>query len=201
MDFFGIELDELEISKIGSWPKFLQIILLCFIGLSTLILGYFFVIRSKIDTYYVNQGKISEEIKLFADSQMKAANLADYEHEVKIVEQELENLYEQLPKQNELAGFLDDASQQAGITGLKFLSIQPIEPIHHTFYSEVGVNLSVSGHYGQFIEFVSNVANMKRLVTLHDFEIKSPSVDSNTTDNNQNVLVMTVLSKTYWSGG
>lgn len=199
MEFLGVEFSELEISRIGSWPRFLQIILFVLCGIATVIAGYFIDIRGKLEEYQELGKKIQEKRNLFSESQAKAVNLDAYKNEVKIVKAQLDTLSEELPKKNELAGFLDDASQQAGITGLKFTSIQPMAEINKEFYSEAEVALKMTGDYPSFGEFASNIANMKRIVTIHNFEIKK--IDNVESGLNKSILSIDFLSKTYWAVG
>ena len=199
MEFLGVEFSELEISKIGSWPRFLQAILFVLCGVITVLLGYVLDISGKLAEYQEINHQIQEKSNLFSDSQAKAVNLDAYKNEVKIVKAQLETLSEELPKKNELAGFLDDASQQAGITGLKFTAIQPMAEVNKGFYSEAEVVLKMTGDYPAFGEFASNIANMKRIVTIHDFEIKKN--DSTEDVLSKGALSINFLSKTYWAAG
>jgi type IV pilus assembly protein PilO len=199
MEFLGVEFSELEISKIGSWPRFLQIILFVLCGVLAVILAYFLDISEKLAEYQEINNQIREKSHLFSDAQAKAVNLDAYKNEVTIVKKQLALLSEELPKKNELAGFLDDASQQAGITGLKFSAIQPMAEVNKGFYSEADVALKMTGNYTTFSEFARNISNMKRIVTIHDFEIKK--IGNSADVLSKATLSIDFLSKTYWAAG
>ncbi len=200
MELMGIDLTQLELSRAGDWPKPIRMAMLMSALLGTCALGYFFVLVDQINENDLIAQKIQFNKKSFSESQFKATNLEDYKKEVKMVRSQLEQLSEQLPQKNELADFLDDASQQATNSSLKFISIQPQQEVNHGFYRETDVALKMTGHYHAFGEFASNIANMRRIVTVHDFEIKkSDSTSGDAQD--KNYLSIELLSKTYWAGG
>ncbi len=198
MEILGVDLEELEIDHIGSWPFFLRIAMIGFFCFLTAWLGYMSSVNGRLDDYAFVTRKIESLKKSFAESEFKAANLDAYKKEVKIVEAQLSELSEELPRQNELAGFLDDASQQAASSGVKLAAIEPLKDTKKGFYSETEVSLKITGNYNALATFVSNIAAMKRIVTIHNFKIKKSDDISDGSDKNR--LIFNLISKTYWSG-
>lgn len=197
MELFGVNLDELETAKIGSWPAFLRVFLMIVACLLTLWFGYVVALSGQLEAGAVLVQKIEHSKKAFAEAQFKVANLDAYKKEVKIVEAQLDALSESLPQQNELAGFLDDASQQAASSGVKLVAIQPLKDANKGFYSETEVSLKITGNYNALGAFVSNIANMKRIVTIHNFKMTK---NENAVDNmDKNALDFDFASKTYWA--
>ena len=195
MEIAGVELDELEFDSIGSWPKQLRAAVIAGVCLVTLVLGYSFELGDLLDQLNDLSGKLTQAKDNFVDTQQKVANLDAYKKEVKIVEDELGKLTEQLPQSNEQAGLLEDISQQASSCGLQFVTIKPKGQENKGFYQESPIELTFSGDYVGFGEFASNVSNMPRIVTLHDFTIQK----NDTTG--KGPLVMIVTAKTYWASG
>ena len=102
------------------------------------------------------------------------------------------SLLRQLPEKTEVPGLIEDISHQGLAAGLEFKSIKLMPEKEIDFYVELPIEISVLGNYHQFGEFVSNVASLPRIVTLHDFTIKP--VNNDTSGNN---LEMNITAKTY----
>ncbi len=196
MELFGVNLEELEIAQLGSWPPFLRIALIIIFSLSTLWLGYLSSLSGQLNECARLAHKIEQAKIAFSEAQFQASNLDAYKKEVEIVEAQLASLSEELPQQNELAGFLDDASQQAASTGVKLIAVQPLKDTNKGFYSETEVSLKIKGNYNALGAFVSNVAGMRRIVTIHDFKLKK----SDTENSDGGLLEFDLNSKTYWAG-
>lgn len=195
MEIAGIELDELEFDSIGSWPKQLRAAVIATVCVLTIALGYSFQLSDLFDQLGDLSGKLSQAKENFIDTQQKVANLDAYKKEVKTVEDELGTLTEQLPQSNEQAGLLEDISQQATSSGLQFITIKPKGTENKGFYRESPMDLTLAGDYDGFGGFASNVANMPRIVTLHDFTITKNDTAA------KGPLKMVVTAKTYWASG
>ncbi len=198
MELFGINLEELDIAQLGSWPPFLRIALIIIFSFSTLCFGYLSSLNGQLNECALLAQKIEQAKIAFAEAQFQASNLEAYKKEVEIVEAQLASLSEELPQQNELAGFLDDASQQAASTGVKLIAVQPLKDTSKGFYSETEVSLKITGNYNALGAFVSNVAGMKRIFTIHNFTLKKIEGVNESLD--KDLLEFDLNSKTYWAG-
>ncbi len=198
MELFGVNLEELEIAQLGSWPPLLRIALIVIFSLSTLWLGYLSSLSGQLNECALLVQKIEQAKIAFSEAQFQASNLEAYKKEVKIVEAQLASLSEELPQQNELAGFLDDASQQAASSSVKLIAVQPLKDTSKGFYSETEVSLKITGNYNALGAFLSNVAGMKRIVTIHDFTLKK--IESLNADIDKDSLEFDLYAKTYWIG-
>jgi type IV pilus assembly protein PilO len=198
MELFGINVEELEVAQLGSWPLFLRVILILFFSALTLWLGYLSSLSGQLDECEQLVQKIEHAKIAFSEAQFQASNLDAYKKEVGIVEAQLASLSEELPQQNELSGFLDDASQQAASTGVKLIAVQPLKDTNKGFYSETEVSLKITGNYNALGAFVSNIAGMKRIITIHDFKLKKSDRANEHIEGS--VLEFDLHSKTYWAG-
>lgn len=189
MDF---DLNELELNDISAWPMPVRVLTIVIICLTILFLGYWFDTRKQLN----NLDRFEkEEVQLkntFESKQHKAANLEAYKEQMKTMKESFGALLRQLPERSEVPGLLEDISHQGLATGLEFKSIrlQPEKQID--FYVELPIEISVMGSYHQLAEFVSNVAALPRIVTLHDFSIKSAS-----STHDPDSLIMNITAKTY----
>ena len=93
-----------------------------------------------------------------------------------------------LPSKNEMPSLLDDLTFVATDAGLKINSLDWNEPVPKDFYIEFPIKISVTGGYHEMGHMISSVANLPRIVSLHDFVMtKEPSGD----------LMMNIFAKTY----
>ena len=100
-------------------------------------------------------------------------------------------LLRQLPSDTEVPGLLEDITRTGLGSGLEFEEIKLLPEAAQQFYIELPIQISVVGTYHDLATFVSGVASLPRIVTLHDFSIM-PASDGSTTQ-----LRMSILAKTY----
>ena len=139
-------------------------------------------------------GLQDKEVKLKADFESKAlqaANLDIYKKQLDDMQTSFGTMLRQLPGQTEIPSLLQDISQAAQVDGLKQDLFRPGGEAPKDFYSEKPIELILEGGYHQFGKFVSDVATLPRIVTLHNISIKPASGPG--TDN----LIMTLTAKTY----
>ncbi len=173
----NFNLKDLNIENIGSWPKPVKFAVILIIPLLVFILGYYLIIQSNIDDYHSLSAK---ELKLkteFETLQHQASKLDAYRNQIRIMEERFTNILKQLPTQNEMPSILEDISKTGSASGLTFELFAPAPEIKHDFYIELPIQIIVTGRYHQLAIFLSRVAEMSRIVTLHDFVIESPPVD------------------------
>jgi type IV pilus assembly protein PilO len=193
MEFSGIKIEDLELETIGSWPLVVRVLVLMSVFFITVFLGYTLDLSDKWVVLGAAEDKKASIKTLFFDTQQQVVNLGIYKQEVKTVEGVLNKLTEQLPQKNEQAELLEDVSQKAIANGLQLVSIKPGRQENHGFYQENPIELTLTGNYNGFGEFVSQIGNMSRIVTLHDFTISKNSTEG------KGALMMVVLAKTYWA--
>ncbi|WP_298218865.1 type 4a pilus biogenesis protein PilO [Halothiobacillus sp.] len=142
--------------------------------------------------------KQRQETSLLATIETKqnlAANLKAYQDQLKIMQTSFGELLRQLPNKSEAENLIIDVAQTSLKNGLKNKQIQPGREIKHTFYAEMPYTLTLEGSYNQLAKFISDTANLSRIVTLHNPTIKPENGES--PDMKSPPLVMTVVTKTY----
>jgi len=105
-------------------------------------------------------------------------------------------MLKQLPKKTEVADLLVEVSQTGLSNGLEFSLFQPRAEIKKEFYAELPISINVTGTYHQFGGFVSEIAALPRIVTIHDVVMKPKKSSSKDLNENQ-LLTLTLLAKTY----
>lgn len=166
-----MELSELELNNIGEWPPIAKAVL---IAMGSALVGfgwYYFVTNDQLDRLERTQQKESELRQGFEQKQRKAANLDGYRAQLVEMEESFGTLLRQLPDQTEVASLLVDVSQTGLAAGLEFELFQPAGETNKDFYAELPIRVRVAGRYHQFATFVSGLAALPRIVTVHNIEI------------------------------
>ncbi len=127
----------------------------------------------------------------FKGKHEKAVNLGIYKQQLNDIERSFGALLRQLPGKTEVPNLLVDISQTALAAGLASKLFQPGEEIHKDFYAELPIKIELTGSYHQFGQFVSGIAALPRIVTLHNIQIKQETKGS------YDQLVLDLTAKTY----
>ncbi|MEE8495276.1 MAG: type 4a pilus biogenesis protein PilO [Xanthomonadales bacterium] len=168
------QLRDLDFRDIGSAPASARYIILGFLLVVIIAIGYFLLIKTKTEQLEIVQKK---EVVLrvdFENKQEKAANLEAYEVQLAEMQELLETMFRQLPSKTEMDKLLVDVSQTALGAGIDVELFQPSAETHHDFYAERPISVRMLGDYHQFGEFVSGVASLPRVVilTMHDISLR-----------------------------
>jgi type IV pilus assembly protein PilO len=187
---FFEQFEGLEADNVGQWPKAAKITLAVFIAIVVLVLGYFLLISDKITTL---DNYAAEEVTLKSQYKIKyhvAANLELFEQQMKEAEALFANQLRSLPESHETPGLLDDITFVGTTSGLKFVKLNWQPEVTREIYIELPIDIEVVGSYHEFGNFVSKIAGLPRIVTLHDFD-----VDINNMENG--LLGLKLQAKTY----
>ncbi len=192
MKDINIDLSDLDLNTIGKWPLPLKagvIIVACILAL---VLGYFLDIKDQQQKLGLAE---TRELKLKQDFEAKwkkAANLDAYKLQMKEMEQSFGTMLRQLPSKTEIDDLLVDISQTGLASGIDFKLFKPGKEIQKDFYAEFPIEMEMTGDYHRFGRFVSGIAALPRIVTLHDISIKESKQGGNSKN-----MTMRVIAKTY----
>lgn len=191
------ELRSLDTANIGSWP--LWVYVLCCLLLAGLIigLGQNYLIKPKREQLAQAELEEPQLKQRFEIRQRKVANLDAYKAQLAEMERTFGSMLRQLPSKAEIANLLNDISQTRVASGLEEELFRPQTEVTREFYAEVPNTLVVVGKYHEIADFVSNVAQLPRIVTLHDIEITPLQATNKDPDKTENKLRMTLTAKTY----
>ena len=183
-----IDFADLDIQQIGVWPGSLKTILLVLVLILILALGYFFKIKEMSQQHSVAAKKELKLLEQYEGKAFQAPNLDAYRQQMIELDETFGALLKQLPKDTEVPGLLEDITEVAYGSGLsmKSISLQPERASE--FYIELPIKIDVTGDYHDFGSFVSGVAALPRIVTLHDYSI---------TQTNGALLNLVIEAKTY----
>jgi type IV pilus assembly protein PilO len=183
------DLQRLDANNIGNAPPVVKGLVISVICIVVLALGIYFDTTKQYSSLQLAQQKEQQLKKTFEEKQGKAANLDSYQSQMTDMEKIFGEMLRQLPSKTEVAALLVDVSQVGVASGLEFELFKPQSEIPIEFYAELPINLRVTGNYHDFGNFVSGVAALPRIVTIHDFSIFKRKDDPG--------LVMEATAKTY----
>ncbi len=182
------DINDLDLSNIGSWPVAIKGILIAVVSVGVLALGYFVDIQAQqedLDRITIEEKRLKEDFEI---KQAKAANLDAYKAQMVEMEDSFGAMIRQLPSKTEVEDLLVDISQTGLASGIEFQLFKPLKEKHIEFYAELPITLKMTGTYHQFGEFVSGIAALPRIVTLENISIKGGKKGD---------LTMDVTAKTY----
>jgi len=186
-----IDLSDLDFNNVGSWPAAVKFIAGVLLLVTVAALGYNFHLK---DLQVQLESKQAEEVALkeqFSSKAFQSANLDAYKEQMQEMEVSFGALLKQLPSDTEVPGLLEDITRTGLGSGLEFEEIKLLPEAAQQFYIELPIQITVVGAYHDLATFVSGVASLPRIVTLHDFNLVPASGDSSSK------LRMSILAKTY----
>jgi type IV pilus assembly protein PilO len=185
------DVNDIDWSRIGVWPLMARVCVWLVAIVAVLVLAYFFFIK---DLQGLLVREVSDEQVLRSSFQSKAFQAATLDQQRKLMEQiekDFEFLVAQLPKKTQVPGLLDDIDEKGRGSGLEIVSIKLQPEVQGEFYITLPIEVIVVGSYHNLGSFVSGIAGMSRIVTLHDVNIGGGKDSSN--------LKIIIKAKTYRS--
>lgn len=185
----NLNFSEIDWDRVGVWPAPARVFLFV-VAVAVIIAGAYFLIVKEKNAQLDNAQRAERELKVtFEKRAAEASNLEKYRQQMVEMQESFDALKKQLPKDTEVPGLLEDIDEKGIDSRLTIESIALKPEVASEFYVELPIEVKVKGGYHEFGAFVSGVAGMPRIVTLHDFSI-SRSKDANN-------LSMTIQAKTY----
>ena len=186
-----IDINDLDFNNVGSWPVAVKFIAGVIVFVAVLALGYNFHLKDLQLQLEAQQAQESSLKEQFSSKAFQAANLEAYKEQMQEMEVSFGALLKQLPSDTEVPGLLEDITRTGLGSGLEFEEIKLLPEAVQQFYIELPIQIKVVGSYHDLATFVSGVASLPRIVTLHDFELVPVEVGGVST------LRMSILAKTY----
>ena len=189
----NVDLSDLNLEAMASWPPLLKIILLSALFVALLVVGFYLHIEDLNKRLKLAE---REETTLRLDFEQKAfeaANLAAYKVQLAEMEVRFGALVAQLPSETEVPGLLEDITDKGELNGLSIERIDLLDEQAQNFYVELPIAIQAVGSYHDIGAFISGMAGLPRIVTLHDFEIVAARDAPST-------LEISIQAKTYRYG-
>ena len=175
----------------GQWPMLPKIVTWSLVALAMVVLGWFTLLSTAHDELDAERGK---EPGLKQDYRAKlgqAVNLAELRKQKVQVEEYVLQLEKQLPGKAEMDALLSDINQAGLGRGLQFELFRPGQVVVKDYYAELPIAIRVSGRYHDMGAFAGDIANLSRIVTLHNLNITAAPRDAT------GALAMEATARTY----
>ncbi|MFW2405391.1 MAG: type 4a pilus biogenesis protein PilO [Gammaproteobacteria bacterium] len=187
------ELQNLDFNDIGRWPLMFRALFVALAFVIAVGAGFYFLVyKEQMPRLERSQQEEQELRASFEQKQKKAANFDAYRAQLDEIERSFGTMLRQLPGRTEIPNLLVDISQTGLAAGLQEELFQPSDEVMKDFYAEKPIRIRLKGSYHEFGKFVSDIAALPRIVTLHNVEIV-PENPQGPAD----ALVMNVTAKTY----
>ena len=184
------DINDLDVNNAGIWPAPIKFIVVLIIFGLIAGGGYWFFIKDQYAQLERVERTEQELRKTYEEKAYQVANLEVFKAQMAEMEETFGALVRQLPSETEVPGLLEDITNTALGSGLALQEVKLQPEQRRDFYSELPINIRVSGSYHELASFVSSVARLPRIVTLHDLTIKPTGGDADRLD-------MQVLARTY----
>ena len=186
------ELQSLDVNDIGRWPLVFRVAVIVLVFVAVTFAGIWFtIVKDKAPVLQRAQAEEQELRVTFENKQRKAANYDAYKAQLAQIEQSFGTMLRQLPGETEIPSLIVDISQTGLAAGLQEKLFQPQAEVPRDFYAEKPIKIRLTGGYHEMANFVSGIAALPRIVTLHDINItpeQKGEIDS---------LSLEVTAKTY----
>ncbi len=180
-----------DFNAAGTWPLPIKIATVVIVCLLVIAADYYYITIDQLDSLEQLENEETTLKTSFEIKQKKAVNLQEYRDQLAQIENSLGEMIKQMPTKAEIANLLVDISQTGLASGLEFKLFQPTGEIRKEFYSEIPIKIQVTGQYEELGLFVSGLASLPRIVTVHEVSIKPVKGKS---------LLMSAIVKTYNEG-
>jgi type IV pilus assembly protein PilO len=189
------ELNNLDLNNLGNASNPIKFGFLGVVFVGIVAAGLYFDTKKQFEALEVEERKETKLKSEFTVKAGQAAKLELYKEQLAEMQASFQAILRQLPEKTDVESLLVDVSQTGLANGLEIKKFKPSAEEKKGFYAELPISLEVSGYYHDLASFISGVAALPRIVTMHDLklELKKAEKDESTTEK----LQMTATAKTY----
>lgn len=176
---FWNSVNSLNKDNYGSAPWPVRIFVMAMIFVAILVIAWFTLVGSKLDDI---KSAEAEQVTLLEDYKAKEARaryLDEYRAQVSQMEFNFKELLNQLPKTTRISELIEGINMVGVSSGIRFQDLSVDDEKEHEFFVERAINIQATGGYHQFGDFITGIAALPRIITMHDFEVVNaqPSLD------------------------
>jgi type IV pilus assembly protein PilO len=182
----------LNMSEPGQWPLLPKLAAFSAVVLVAVVAGWFGLVSSTADELEAERNREPALKTDYRSKLVQAVNLAELIKQKQQVQEYVTQLEKQLPGKAEMDALLSDINQAGLGRGLQFELFRPGQVAVKDYYAELPIAIRVSGRYHDVGAFAADVANLSRIVTLHNLSVQP----ANAKDAN-GMLSMDATARTY----
>lgn len=185
----------LDQNNYGSWPLPVKVTLLLFIVGIVAALAYALPISSKIEEITAAENEEKTLLDQYRTKESKARHLNEYKAQIATMELDFKELLNQLPKDTRISDLVQGINAVGINSNVRFQDISVEPEVTKDFFIEQPIRIATVGNYHQFGSFLSGLAKLPRIITMHNFEVNNtkPTLDE------LPELTMVLNAKTYRS--
>ncbi|SDK70470.1 type IV pilus assembly protein PilO [Methylophilus rhizosphaerae] len=189
------DFNNIDLKNAGNLPLPVKVVLLGMLAVVLLVVGYMLLLNPNLKALHLEKEKEQGLRDEYLVKKIQAIKKKAYEQQVTEIQHTFGTLLKQLPDKSEMDGLLTDINQAGLSQGLSFEGFVPQPEVFADFYAEKPINIKVLGHYHQLGAFVTEVAKLSRIVTLHNLQIQPMAKEEK--QPHKDLLVMEAVAKTY----
>ena len=186
------DFNNIDFKNAGSLPMPVKLVLLGFLAIILIGLGYWFLWSPEIDELDQARAKEQELRQTFLSKKAQAIKVDAYKQQMIDIEKTFGALLKQLPDKSQMDGLLTDINQAGLGRGLEFDLFKPGQETVADFYAEMPIQIKIKGNYHDVGAFATDISKLSRIVTLNDLNIAPLNKDTK-----DSVLTMEATAKTY----
>jgi type IV pilus assembly protein PilO len=186
------DFNNIDFKNAGSLPMPVKLVLLGFLAIILIGLGYWFLWSPGIDELDQAKAKEQELRQTFLTKKAQAIKVDAYKQQMIDIEKTFGALLKQLPDKSQMDGLLTDINQAGLGRGLEFDLFKPGQETVADFYAEMPIQIKIKGNYHDVGAFATDISKLSRIVTLNDLNIAPLNKDTK-----DSVLTMEATAKTY----
>ena len=189
-DLAELDLTVIDFDNFGNWPVWAKALAMALLYGVTIAIGFYLHVGD-VHQQLADAERSEQELKqVFETKAFEAANLDLYKAQLIEMETRFGVLVSQLPSKTEVPGLLEDITGKGERNGLRINRIDLLDEQTQNFYTELPIAIEATGSYHDLGAFISGLASLPRIVTLHDFQILGD-------DASAPLLEMKIRAKTY----
>lgn len=172
---FAESFKSLDQNNYGSWPVPVKVTVLLFMVAVIAFLTWFLPISTKREEIAAAEAEQQTLLDQYRQKESKARHLKEYQTQVLKMQSDFKELLNQLPKDTRISDLVDGINMVGVGSNIKFQDIKVEPEVSQEFFIEQPIRIAALGDYHQFGSFISGLAKLPRIITLHDFEVANPS--------------------------
>jgi type IV pilus assembly protein PilO len=176
----------------GQWPMLPKAASWLAAAVAVVVACWFALLSTATDELQAERDREPALKRDYVSKLGQAVNLGELRKQKLQVQEYVTQLEKQLPGKAEMDALLSDINQAGLGRGLQFELFRPGQVEIKDYYAELPIAIKVSGRYNDMGSFAADVANLSRIVTLHNLSIAPPSA-RDTSGN----LAMEATARTY----
>ena len=192
---FRRSFESLDTENYGSWPIPVKVTIFGFIIAFIAALSWALPISSKIDEIKAAENEQQVLLESYRKKESRARHLEAYKIQVAQMDVEFNTLLDQLPKDTRVSELVEGINMTGVGSNIRFQDISVEAEIENEFFIEQPIRIAAIGEYHQFGSFISGLAALPRIITMHDFEVSNPKPTLDTLPE----LNLVLQTKTYRS--